>query len=613
MNTSISATRLRAAENYIRAIAALLACLMLSFPNPALADPGEGGSLSIDPSKPVVVSMGDSYSSGEGCPPFYGSRLAKKGTGELRDWAAHRSQASWPGRLDFGSGPLSGQKDSNWLFVASSGAESRHIYRDRQAKRYYPKSAWQDLARTPYETEKLPRQDYILDLLRDRGVGVDAVTITIGGNDIGFTKTVQSMALHHLDPAGPWAALRAGWEKYNSSAKGSIAKAYREIRKKAGEGAVIIVAGYPPLLAERTTALWEEPWAVLVNDNVVRFDDELRSLVERMDEREGGNGRIVFVDVSEYFGGAAHAAYSDHPWINKIMLKRSEDLGPGLPSSAYSIHPNWCGKRSCGDKKPDCGVSAYAIAVQKEINKLRKAGYSFGATGTEKKPRKSTSLDLSDPETYQALNRYLSEFGMAAGLGRCSYYDEESSEWISFPTWEHASLPEEFLLEFATEYCSLFESKHVESAAGNDWGVGPGGSANKTCNMRVSTKRLNKVLLKYFDTTLDFSSIDSRRGRTVGKYYYWGITAPPTQGKASLVVAKSSNSLGDGLYRVDFGAIKLPDHYELFNDGSDYYSMTPEQAYSVDRGAIATSGYAIISYKPESQEPFEILGWDMAW
>ena len=45
----------------------------------------------------VIVSMGDSYSAGEGIQPFYGSRYAEGW--ELKDWLAHRSQSSWSGQL----------------------------------------------------------------------------------------------------------------------------------------------------------------------------------------------------------------------------------------------------------------------------------------------------------------------------------------------------------------------------------------------------------------------------------------------------------------------------------------------------------------------------------
>lgn len=45
---------------------------------------------------PVVVSLGDSYSSGEGVEPFYGQ---DKNRTKDQNWLAHRSTKSWPSML----------------------------------------------------------------------------------------------------------------------------------------------------------------------------------------------------------------------------------------------------------------------------------------------------------------------------------------------------------------------------------------------------------------------------------------------------------------------------------------------------------------------------------
>ena len=47
----------------------------------------------------IVVSMGDSYSSGEGIEKFYGQDLHVESKVENYDWLAHRSTKSWPGLL----------------------------------------------------------------------------------------------------------------------------------------------------------------------------------------------------------------------------------------------------------------------------------------------------------------------------------------------------------------------------------------------------------------------------------------------------------------------------------------------------------------------------------
>ena len=109
-------------------------------------------SASADDDTLIVVSLGDSYSSGEGIPPFYGQKsgilffdksLEERANDER--WLAHRSTSSWPGRLVF-SGMEDGKtlKDYNveettsskvkWYFKAASGAETKHIFKEEQPK-----------------------------------------------------------------------------------------------------------------------------------------------------------------------------------------------------------------------------------------------------------------------------------------------------------------------------------------------------------------------------------------------------------------------------------------------------------------------------------------------
>ena len=87
----------------------------------------------------VVVSMGDSYSSGEGIEPFYGQDQTYNNVfdSDFLDWVAHRSEKSWPGRLKVKNveGTMSEYKCENtdkkkgaiWYFVAASGATTKNI------------------------------------------------------------------------------------------------------------------------------------------------------------------------------------------------------------------------------------------------------------------------------------------------------------------------------------------------------------------------------------------------------------------------------------------------------------------------------------------------------
>ena len=126
-------------KNVLRRVtSAVLACALFG----AVAPVGAAGS--TDPV--IVVSLGDSYSSGEGIPAFYGQEKAWEQRVYDEDWLAHRSRLSWPGQLQFSgvSGVMNNynvkESDSavcKWYFRAASGAETRHISKQTQEKKTY--------------------------------------------------------------------------------------------------------------------------------------------------------------------------------------------------------------------------------------------------------------------------------------------------------------------------------------------------------------------------------------------------------------------------------------------------------------------------------------------
>ena len=366
---STSTKRARAAvRRSISAIAALAvsALLVLAFSGSALATKDH----------PVVVSLGDSYSSGEGVEPFFGQYDE---TPELNDdWLAHRSELCWSGKLRV-PGPdgeditLSENRnsddnpDGNWYFVASSGAETRHLNNDKQSKTV---KRWvsDGITLTKYLYEKtyhLPLQLNVFNHI-DEGA-VDYVTLTIGGNDAEFVnviaatvKSVEALNFNSLRDK-----LNDVWAKYNREIRDNLVKSYRDIRAMAGDQATIIVAGYPKLLdaSEGHAAIIHPKEAELINKNVSMFNNKIRGLVNNLREDEKMN--IRFVSVEERFEG--HEAYSDDPYINPIIIgAQDQDLDQTITGaiSSYSVHPN------------EKGTWAYARAVQQEINRVEdeKAG-----------------------------------------------------------------------------------------------------------------------------------------------------------------------------------------------------------------------------------------------
>ena len=373
-----------------RFVSAALACAMLGSVLPF----GASAAGSSDPV--IVVSLGDSYSSGEGIPAFYGQDKAWEKRVYDEDWLAHRSTKSWPGQLVFsgvsGIAKNYNVKETNsaackWYFGAASGAETRHISKQTQQKKTYKRLS---LFKTMETTYQLPKQ---LDLFQKVSGDVDYVTLTIGGNDVKFADIITTCAtgstyLHFgSGKLKLEKEIDSIWEQFGTT-RANIKGVYKDIRNAAGAQADIIVAGYPKLLdKEGKGVLISEKEATIVNQNVTKFNNHLAAIVNEC-KTEGM--KIHFVDVeAEFDKDGGHQAYSDDAWINKIILtKQDQDLEQNGIASAYSVHPN------------EKGAKAYARCVNakiKEIENSKTVLRSAVLTAGAEEPEKTTvSGKLSD-------------------------------------------------------------------------------------------------------------------------------------------------------------------------------------------------------------------------
>ena len=322
----------------------------------------------------IVVSLGDSYASGEGVEPFYDQELPIAQKVNSEDWIAHRSEESWAGKLrvPYLNAPLSAYKDLDqyqyWYFKAISGAKTAEItgigvYWDNTAlrKKCYQIDAEGNLIASGIK--ELPPQ---IDVFKQLEYGsVRYVTLSIGGNDAQFVPVVKKAFLGsmYLNFNSVGSAIDDFYKNNDEKIKiimRSLTNTYREISKAAGPQATILVTGYPRLLDEDSFHLViSEMEARKVNTAVMTLNAYIEKTVREC--RENDDIDIWYIDVAERFNG--HAAYSDDPYIFDIEL----NLGPfGLTQdinhkdfpSSYSFHPNLK------------GIEVYRDCVQKKINEL---------------------------------------------------------------------------------------------------------------------------------------------------------------------------------------------------------------------------------------------------
>lgn len=388
----------------------------------------------------IIVALGDSYSSGEGIEPFYGqlktnltdsgdyfglfegmfdkkSRTSVNEKIKNEDWLAHRSQYAWSGMLTLPGveGNMADNRNTNWFFMASSGAVTHNIIGydiDEKGNKNYEyyidhKSIFQNInnliginqskkvkqenscRQYKYANTNgvensiyLDAQIKIFDDLQKEGKYADYVVMTIGGNDVGFSGIITRAVLNTNYLCKDDLNLSLFWSKklvdVGGLVRNDLKETYKEVARAAGPQATIIVAGYPELLDRSGKGIpISKKEAEYIDNAVTFFNDQIQSVIKEC-QSEGIN--IEYVSVAEEFGtigengnaiGTPHQAYSDDAFLNKLIIRQSEDLDDtkwpiSNIVSAYSMHPNLKGS------------IAYAKCVQAKINELEEKKNNIG-------------------------------------------------------------------------------------------------------------------------------------------------------------------------------------------------------------------------------------------
>lgn len=277
-----------------------------------------GGSDGMTPLEQATsgryVAMGDSYSSGEGAWDY------EEGTDfDDRDdlWPfnddeedhnrCHRSANAYSqilgGDNDFAGGET---------FVACSGAIMTDID-DPNHK----------------ETDEEPQIDSL-------GDDVSLVTMSMGGNDLGFADVVKDCIINGERGVG---FMDTCQEKHADritallpTLQDQLVARYLQI-KKAAPNARVIIVGYPQLFIDNPSdnygnLLFKED-QVWMNQQAAALNAMLRAAA-----KEAG---VEFVDPTEAF--REHGIGSDEPWVNDLDFG-----GPGMMvADPSSFHPNAAG------------------------------------------------------------------------------------------------------------------------------------------------------------------------------------------------------------------------------------------------------------------------------
>lgn len=292
------------------------------------------GEFGIGKGKPAgpFVALGDSYSSGEGNPPF---QAGTNGGGDF----CHRSDAAY-------SEVIGSALGLNPLFYACSGAVTS------------------DITSTTHFTE--PPQ-----ITRD---GVDAntslLTMTIGGNDAGFSGVLKSCIEQKLkaDAFNALIGQIAVWlglgkdpscahsSSFTSSVDAQIRNVFWPVKLTElsllsatdPNQTSIIVADYPRLFPTSSDDQGCASLSFLFTKDDMNWMNGEGDVLDGVLREAAGEAGVNFVDVRDAFAG--HEVCTGDPWVNGLSIASGSGgactltafghcIIPGLPIVG-SFHPN---------------------------------------------------------------------------------------------------------------------------------------------------------------------------------------------------------------------------------------------------------------------------------
>lgn len=290
------------------------------------------------------VALGDSYSAGEGVEPYF-----EPSNG------CHRSERAYPTLVEAPGSPTSsihdrqqvGDQTVAWGFQACSGAVTDNV------------TSRAPLHRDPLWQLEVPRTGdtgNANDLPVDEAT--DLVTITIGGNDMGFAEILTFCAIRVDCTTAPYhgRSLTEHLRRRRAALAPRLDEVYARTHGQAPT-ARLLVLGYPQLFpasrAEQACGSLGPTarlgWSHAEQDFLRRAVTETNRLIAR---RVAASAIAEFVPVDGLFRGHEICGEAG-AWINAVSLT----LSPSPSIDDQSFHPNEAGHRR-----------GYAAAVNDVLN-----------------------------------------------------------------------------------------------------------------------------------------------------------------------------------------------------------------------------------------------------
>jgi lysophospholipase L1-like esterase len=179
------------------------------------------------------------------------------------------------------------------------------------------------------QAEEIPAQ---VDALTE---DVDVVTLSVGGNDIGFGGIVNCYvaAIQAGQPSNCGPALQAGVEAQMAQLPAKLDGVYDAIDERSPD-AEVIATGYMPLLAPGDECTEVAVISPEDREWIIALTDDLNQHVRDAAERHGGTA-VLPEGVEDHTGCAAPA----ERWVDFF----------GFATDAYPMHPTSVGQEAMAD------------------------------------------------------------------------------------------------------------------------------------------------------------------------------------------------------------------------------------------------------------------------
>lgn len=300
------------------------------------------------------TALGDSYAAGEGVRPYL--------VAQHDDALCHRSANGWPMLVGLGDDPepLSRRDDVTFRFLACSGARIDNLDTTPQPKKWGA-VLLKGEAEVPLQLDALDSD-------------ADLVTLSIGGNDLGFASIVTHCVTTLSCPEHGFISTDSGtsvilddWTTVRLALIGNeLTGAYEAVRARVRPDTTVVATTYPRLVSVSPLASVNVTCTAPVLSHGERQwlraqVDTFAAIVHERARRPGAG--IQVVDVRDHFEGRNACDRDAH--IYGATLIRLDDLTPGAVSAA-SFHPTARGAR------------LYAAAVTEALHDTSRPGPRAG-------------------------------------------------------------------------------------------------------------------------------------------------------------------------------------------------------------------------------------------